>query len=200
MGVPDTSSPGAADPIRSVRSLFLIGARGSGKTTVGRLVAERLGLPFFDADVVLEEQEGRAIREIFAAEGESWFRDREELALAQLIAGGAAVIATGGGAVVRVANRERMRRSGWVVWLRADVETLWQRLLDDPATSKRRPNLSVGGKAEIEELLSIREPLYRACANFEVCSAGRSPDAVASDIVAQCSTSCWIQPDRKSVV
>jgi shikimate kinase len=183
----------AAEPTRSPIRLYLIGARGSGKTTIGRLVAAKLGLPFFDADDVLEAKERRAIREMFAVEGESWFRDQEELVLAQLAAGEHAVIATGGGAVIRTSNRERMRRGGWVVWLRAGADTLWRRLQNDPATPERRPNLAGGGKEEVVELLHERELHYKNCAHFEVSTDGRSPDAVACDIVAQCLTSSWTQ-------
>jgi len=183
----------AAGPTRSPRTVYLIGARGSGKTTVGQIVAAQLGLSFLDADAVLEAKELRTISDIFADLGENWFRDREELILTELASDGPVVIATGGGAVLRRSNRERMRRGGWVVWLRADVETLWQRLENDPATSERRPDLAGGGREEVEELLRVREPLYHECAHFEVSTAGRSPDVVASDIVAQClnsMTSC----------
>jgi shikimate kinase len=182
-------SPMSAEAtIRPWRTLFLIGARGSGKTTVGRLVAAKLGLPFIDADAVLEQKTGRPIREIFAAEGEAWFREREEEVLAEIAGGEPAVIATGGGAVLRSSNRGLMRR-GRVVWLRADAQTLWQRTSGDPTTLERRPDLAGGGLGEVVEILRNREPLYRECAHHEVSTAGRSPDAVACDIVAQCRIS-----------
>ena len=101
--------------------LFLIGLRGSGKTTVGRILAERLALPFRDADVELESHAGRSIRDIFAVDGETAFRDLEERNLIELIDLGPAVIATGGGVVLREANRVRMKNAGKVVWLTADA-------------------------------------------------------------------------------
>src|SRR5689334_7067287 len=104
--------------------LFLIGYRGSGKTTVGRLVADRLGWAFVDADSVLEERYGQTIREIFAAEGEAGFRDKEAAVLADLCRATDAVIATGGGIVLRAANRVLLKRHGLVVWLAADPPTL----------------------------------------------------------------------------
>ncbi len=169
--------------------LFLIGLRGSGKSTVGRLVGERLKIPFVDADAELEAQAGRTIREIIADDGETAFRGLEEQILAKLIERGPAVIATGGGVVLRESNRRRIRQSGKAVWLTADVETLSDRLAGDPTSSARRPNLTVGGRAEIAELLQTREPMYRACADWIVDTAGRSPDQIAGDILLAWSTS-----------
>jgi shikimate kinase len=163
--------------------LFLIGLRGSGKTTVARLLGEKLGWPWVDADDVLERRRGRSIRAIFAAEGEAGFRDREAEVLAELCGLDRHVVATGGGVVLREANRQRLR-SGWVVWLSADVDTLWQRLQGDGSTVERRPALTVGGREEVVEVLRVREPLYRACADFIVPTAGRSPADVADEILA----------------
>jgi shikimate kinase len=170
---------------RNKRSIFLIGSRGAGKTTIGRLVASKLGLPFWDADILLEEREAQSIREIFASEGEPGFRKREEAILAELCAGATSVIATGGGAVLSENNRRRMRQAGWVVWLSADPATLWQRMQSDPITAIRRPNLTVGGQEEVKELLKGRESFYRDCAHLEVKTAGRSLETIASEIVAQ---------------
>ena len=169
--------------------LFLIGLRGSGKSTVGRLLADRLGVPFHDADAMLEAAAKKSIREMIASEGEPAFRDLEEQILAKLIAKGPAVIATGGGVILREANRRRIRESGKAIWLTADVATLSARLAADPGTADRRPNLTVGGRAEIEELLKAREPIYRACANCIVDTAGRSPEQIAGDILLAWSTS-----------
>ncbi len=191
MSAMNAREPMVADsaPTPIQRTIFLVGARGSGKTTVGRLLARRIGLPFFDADAELETKMRRTIREVFASEGEAWFRDQEEKVLSQLAETGPAVIATGGGAVLRDSNRDRMRRGGHVVWLRADADTLWQRMREDPSTADRRPDLAGGGKEEVEKILRLREPLYQSCAHFEVSTSGRSPDAVACDIVAQCKIS-----------
>jgi len=169
--------------------IFLIGLRGSGKTTVGPLLAQRLALPFFDADAELEAKHGATIREIFARHGEPTFREFEELLLAELIARGPAVIATGGGVVLREANRRRMKSAGKVFWLHADAATLWQRLQADPLTAQRRPNLAGGGHIELEETLQIREPFYRSCADAVFPAQDRSPEQIVADMVALCSTS-----------
>jgi len=163
--------------------LFLIGYRGSGKTTVARLLAERLGWIWSDADDVLEARHGRSIRQIFAEEGETGFRDKEAALLAEFCNLQQHVVATGGGVVLRPENRQRLREAGRVVWLTADAQTLWRRLEHDAATTERRPALTVGGLAEIEELLAVREPLYRACADLVVDTTGRSAAAVADAIL-----------------
>jgi shikimate kinase len=172
--------------------IFLVGLRGTGKTTVGRLLAERLGLPFHDADAELQATEQRSIRDIVTADGEAAFRDIEERILKTLIGRGPAVIATGGGVVLRPDNRKRMAESGKVVWLTADAATLWQRLRADQATLQQRPDLSGGGISEIEDMLRSRETLYRACAHVVISTQHRSPEQIVADIVGVCSTSSWI--------
>jgi shikimate kinase len=167
------------------RPLFLTGYRGSGKSTVARLLAQRLGWTWLDADVVLEQRSGRTIREIFAEQGEPAFRDLEAALLAELCACPRHVIATGGGVILRADNRQRMKQAGRIVWLTAEPGVLWQRLLEDAATSLRRPDLSVGGLAEIEDLLRVRQPLYEACADWIVDTTQRSPDEVVDMILHQ---------------
>jgi shikimate kinase len=163
--------------------IFLIGYRGTGKSTVARLLAEALGWPWLDADDVLERKCGRTIRDIFATEGEEGFRAKEEAVLAELCKLKEHVIATGGGVVLRESNRELLRRSGWVVWLTAEVETIHRRLQADPTTWDRRPALAAASpQAEIATLLRLREPHYRSCAHLTVATEGRSPESVAADI------------------
>jgi shikimate kinase len=164
--------------------LFLIGGRGSGKTTVARLLAEQLGWTWIDADTALERRHGRSIGAIFASEGEAGFRAKESAVLAELCRVRQHVIATGGGVVLREDNRILLRQTGRVVWLTADAVTLWERLQADPTTDERRPPLSVGGLAEIEQTLRMREPFYRACADWIVSTVGRSPEEVAASICA----------------
>ena len=165
-------------------SLFLIGPRGSGKTTVARLLAERLGWEWVDADDVLERRAGRSVREVFAAEGEAGFREREAAVVAELCGLERHVIATGGGVILREDNRHRLREGGHVVWLTADPETLWQRTQNDPSTAERRPALHGGGREEVAEVLRAREALYRACADFAVDTSGKSPGEIAEEILA----------------
>jgi shikimate kinase len=167
----------------NLQNVFLIGYRGSGKTTVAKNLAERLNWSWLDADAVLEERYGRSIRLIFAEEGEAGFREKEAAILDELCRSAHQVIATGGGVVLRAANRERLRASGRVVWLEADAQTLWQRLQADATTRERRPPLKGGGLAEIEHLLEVRTPLYRSCADFSVDTTELAPDRIASQIV-----------------
>jgi shikimate kinase len=168
--------------MRHDRVIFLIGYRGTGKTTVARLLADQLGWPWVDADEALERHHGRTIRAIFAEEGEAGFRDKESALLEELCRLERHVVATGGGVVVRAGNRRRLQEAGWVVWLTADAATLWLRLQQDAATVGRRPDLTVGGMAEVEELLRCREPWYDACADFQVDTTGRPPGDVAAAI------------------
>lgn len=186
MRPPMTNSLPSTPPssLPTSRSLFLIGPRGSGKSTVARLLAERLGWDAVDADALLEGSAGKSIRQIFADEGEPAFRDLESSVLARLCRGHACVVATGGGVVLRAENRERLRSAGRCVWLTADAPTLWGRLQADSATAERRPDLSGGGLVEVEELLRVRDPLYRACADLIVDTTGRDPEAVAEAILS----------------
>jgi shikimate kinase len=163
--------------------IFLVGYRGSGKTTVARLLAEQLHWAWIDADVVLEARHGLDIRQIFAEEGEAGFRDKESSLIGEFCQLREHVVATGGGIVLRPENRQRLREAGRVVWLTADPQTLWKRLQQDVTTAQRRPPLTIGGLAEVEELLRVREPLYRDCAHVVVDTAGRSAGEVTAAIL-----------------
>jgi len=172
-------------PSPSPPLIFLIGYRGSGKSCVARIVAERLGWDWVDADTVLEANAGKSIRRIFAEEGEPGFRDRETATLREVCQRQRHVIATGGGVVLREDNRKLLREGGLIVWLIGNAATLWQRIQADATTAERRPNLAAGGLAEVEELLRVREPLYRECAHLSVDTEGRSPEQVADAILIQ---------------
>jgi shikimate kinase len=170
--------------------LYLIGPRGSGKTKVGRLLAERLGWTFVDADDELERRAGRSIADLFAAEGEAGFRKRESTLLPDLASLDRHVIACGGGAVLRPENRQLLRLTGHCVWLTGEPATLCRRLDSDPTTAGRRPALTgLPGPAEMERILREREPLYREVAHLTVATDGRSPDEIVSAILSACSIS-----------
>lgn len=154
------------------------------------MLAHELGWDWLDADEELEKRYGQSIRAIFAAEGEAGFRDKEAAVLEDLSHLRRHVVATGGGVVLRENNRTLMRASGRVIWLSADVETLWQRVQGDSATAERRPVLTVGGRAEIEEILRFREPLYRQCADFIVETSGCAVNDIVAEIVR------WLREGR----
>jgi shikimate kinase len=164
--------------------IFLVGYRGTGKTTVARLVAQRLGRESIDADKEIERRAGKTIAAIFSDEGEPPFRDLEAAVVADL-ARTSLVVSTGGGAVLREASRAVMQAAGPIVWLTASVDTIAVRIAADAATARLRPNLTaVGGKAEIAAVLAQRTPIYQACATFVVDTEGKTPAAVADQILA----------------
>lgn len=165
-----------------VDRIFLIGYRGSGKTTVARLLAQALAWDWADADEYLEKKHDRTIREIFAEEGESGFRDKEQEVVAELCLRPRTVIATGGGVVLRPENRAHLR-GGFVVWLHAAAPVLFARMLQDVMTAQRRPSLITGGLAEVEELLKVREPMYKACADLTIDTTTLSPEQVTAHIL-----------------
>ena len=149
--------------------LTLIGYRGTGKTSLAEPLAERLGWVPVDADVEIEGAAECSIREIFEEGGEETFRKLEREVLVDLLKQDHLVLAAGGGAILNRDTRRDFVAAGPVVWLKASAETINRRLHGDETTTERRPNLtSSGGLAEIEELLAVREPLYRETASLIV--------------------------------
>lgn len=164
--------------------IYLMGYRGSGKSTVGRLLAKQLRWPVIDTDDLIEASAGKTIREIFAAEGEAGFRDREERAVAEVAAlNSSHVVALGGGAVLRAANQRALQSSGRLVWLQGSAELLSARINADASTAQRRPQLSQRtGYDEVVEILAVREPIYRQLAKLIVSTDHKAPDEVVSEI------------------
>jgi shikimate kinase len=166
--------------------LTLIGYRATGKTTLARLLAQRLGWDWIDADVEIERRAGKAIARIFAEDGEPAFRDLEAAAIADLCRRTRLVIAAGGGAPMRPETREVMRAAGKVVWLTARPETILARMSGDATTASRRPALTDRtGLEEILHLLAKREPIYRQTAHVEVDTEGRTPEQLADEILGR---------------
>ena len=167
-----------------MQPLFLTGYRGTGKTTVAKLVAQNRGWDWVDADDEIVRAAGKTIVAIFADDGEQAFRDIEEKVVVELCQRERTVVALGGGAVLRKANRQRIGKAGPVVWLTATAQTLASRIGGDATTGDRRPNLTnLPALEEIHRLLTEREPLYRECATFTVDTETRSPDEIATEIV-----------------
>lgn len=161
--------------------LILVGLPGSGKSTVGRQIARRLALPFTDSDHVIEQRIGCSIRTFFEREGEAAFRDIEESVIAELCAKDG-VMATGGGAVLRPANRQRLREGAQVVYLRAAPEDLFRRVKHD----KKRPLLQVADPlAQLRSLFVERDPLYCETAHFVVETGRPSVPVLANMVLMQ---------------
>ena len=155
---------------------------GSGKSTVGRQLSRRLRLPFFDSDQLVEQHLGCTIKDFFAREGEAAFRDIEEQVLREATQGPACVLATGGGAVLREANREQLRAAGKVVYLRSTPEELYRRLRHD----RVRPLLQVDDPlGKLRSLYAERDPLYREAAHFVIETGRPSVPSLVNMVVMQ---------------
>lgn len=179
-------SPGSTDA-GTARPIFLVGMMGSGKSTVGRRLANALGREFIDVDKVIEQRCGVPIPTIFEVEGEAGFRRRESALLDELTRRPGVVLATGGGAVLAECNREMLRRRGLVIYLRASLPELWHRLRHDRA----RPLLQTAHpRQRIAELLSARDPLYEAASHLQILTGRQSVERVVAEIVAR------IAPDQ----
>jgi shikimate kinase len=157
------------------RNLIMVGFMGTGKSTVYRLLSEKLGFAGIDTDEEIERRSGKSIPELFASEGEAAFRDWESRVIREVLAGDRQVVATGGGAVLREENRRAMLAGGWVVALTADRETLIARVtLEAP----NRPLLAGDAAARVDALLASRGNAYDF-AHAMIDTTHRSPAVVA---------------------
>ncbi|QDT47061.1 Shikimate kinase 2 [Symmachiella dynata] len=163
--------------------ITFIGYRGCGKSTVAALLSARLGWACVDADDAIESRAGCSISELFAERGEPVFRELERTVIAELLGRERLVLAAGGGAILAKATRAAMRGAGPVVWLQAPVADLSRRISGDGSTALRRPQLTDAGvTAEIESVLTAREPLYRDAATIVIDTAGRTVEDVAAAV------------------
>jgi len=166
----------------SEQRIFLIGPMGAGKTTVGRRLADALGLRFLDSDRVIEERTGASIPLIFELEGEAGFRRREREVIDELSQQDGIVLATGGGAVTTPDNREFLHSRGTVIYLQTSVDQQLARTRHD----RNRPLLRTADpRAKLAELMQIREPLYRQTAHITVATERGNPRRVVREIVRQ---------------
>lgn len=160
-------------------SIFLIGPMGSGKSAVGKRLAARLRLPFHDTDKEIERRTGVDVAYVFEKEGEAGFRRRESEVIEELTRLGDIVLATGGGAVLDPANRRHLAERGYVIYLETSVDQQQTRTC---GTTTRPLLAGDDRRATLEELMRVREPLYRVIADHCVSTDGRRVEAVASEI------------------
>jgi shikimate kinase len=156
------------------RSVVLVGMMGAGKSSVGRRLGARLGIPFVDADTEIEAAAGMTISEIFAQHGESYFRAGEARVIARLLGHGPQVMATGGGSVMDANTRALIRAKGISIWLKADLDVLLKR-------TRRRNDRPLVDK--IKDLLPVREPLY-AEADITIQSRDEPHETIVDEVVA----------------
>jgi shikimate kinase len=169
------------------RSIVLVGMMGAGKSSIGRRLAARLGIPFVDADSEIESAAGMTIPEIFAKHGEPYFRAGEARVIARLLDNGPQVLATGGGSVMNQQTRDLIRIKGVSVWLKADLDVLMRR-------TKRRNDRPLAEK--IKDLLPMREPLY-AQSDIIVHSRDEPHDDIVDEIIAALPPHVGITSEQK---
>ena len=172
------------DIVTSSARVFLVGPMGAGKSTVGRALAQILGLEFVDSDAEIEQRTGADIPWIFEIEGESGFRDREAKVLADISSRDGIVMATGGGAILRDENRRTLSERGFVVYLEATLREQVRRTSKD----QKRPLLAGQDRRRVlTDLMAIREPLYQEIADLILPTAKRNARQLAEQIVAALS-------------
>jgi shikimate kinase len=163
--------------------IILIGYRCAGKTSVGREIAKRLGVPFYDTDELIQSNTGKTIREIVDTEGWDAFRREERAVIKRLPSRADAVIAAGGGAIMDTENRNALKRNGFCIWLTVDVRTIIERMTNDQASNEQRPPFSSDGLGrETVEILAVREPVYQALADCIVDTSGKEINVVTDEV------------------
>ena len=161
-------------------NVYLVGMMGAGKTTLGKALAQKTGLAFVDTDRLVVERTGVPVATIFEFEGEAGFRRREASVIAEIAGRAYCVVATGGGAILAEENRRAMRASGTVIYLRARVESLWERTRHDSS----RPLLATADpKATLAALLAERDALYREAAHIVVDTGSQSAASLAARVL-----------------
>jgi shikimate kinase len=183
-----------------MRHLYLIGYRGSGKTSVARELSKRVGQDWVDTDQLVEQSAGQSIKNIFAEKGEPEFRKLETLSILELSRGAEPmIISLGGGAILSAQNRDILK-IGHVVWLKASAATLAVRVSGDSTSPDRRPRLTDSHDLlqEIERVLAVRTPIYESCANYVVDTERRSLDEICGEIMLWLQKSTTIERDKQT--
>ncbi|MEE9910314.1 MAG: shikimate kinase AroL [Deltaproteobacteria bacterium] len=163
--------------------VILIGYRATGKSTVGRLLAGKLKLPFADTDSLIESRAGMPIKELVAREGWEAFREKERDVVASLRQTGIGVVATGGGVVLSGANRDLLKKMGILIYLKSPLQEIVERLRQDARGEQTRPQFtSETLVAETMAMLAERVPIYESVADFTVDTAGKSIVQINDDI------------------
>lgn len=161
-------------------NIILIGLRGAGKTSIGRLLARMTGLSFLDLDEAMAEENGMDANASLQTKGEDWFRQEEKRILALHEGARGFIIATGGGVVLSLENRTRLKKMGWVVWLKANVETLCERI----DGSERPPLTTLPCIDEMASLLKERAPLYESITDLSFNTELETKEEIATRILA----------------
>jgi shikimate kinase len=175
------------------KRIACVGLPGSGKSTVGRQLARRMGCAFIDSDHVIEHRIGCSIREFFEREGEPAFRDMEEAMIDELTLGGPCVLSTGGGAVLRPANRQHLHARTTTVYLHSAPEEVFRRLRHD----QNRPLLQVADPlVRLKELYVVRDPLYRETAHLVIETGRPSVASLVSQIMHALALDAPLVPPR----
>jgi shikimate kinase len=160
-------------------NIILVGLMGAGKSTIGRQLARRMNLTFYDSDKVIEERTGVPIPTIFEVEGEAGFREREEHVIAELTAMRGIMLATGGGSVLRASNRQHIKDGGCVIYLRASADHLFQRIKHDQS----RPLMQTPNPMQtLRDLLKAREPYYLEVADLIVPTGKQKVNVILREI------------------
>ena len=162
--------------------IVLVGPRASGKSTIGRVLADRLGWPCHDVDDYIEAREGDTLASIYTTKGNTHFRRVEADVARDLMREDSCVITFGAGTVMTQANRELIDEDVFVVYLRVPSDILWARIQADAGSASRRPPLRSGGREEVEELLSLRGPVYEEVASL-ITDGTEAPEELVSCIM-----------------
>lgn len=177
-------------PKRQSGNIFLVGMMGSGKTTIGRLLAKQLGKTFIDCDEEIQKRTGVSVTHIFDVEGEAGFRKRETAVIHELVRLDNIVLATGGGAVLGAENRAELTNNGLVVYLKGSVHDLWHRTRHD----RNRPLLQIADPlAKLKELYSQRDPLYNEVADIVVQSGKQSAQNLVMKLLQEMEQATQLQ-------